>query len=790
MATLIVRGSATTASTRAPSGGSFQQDSAPSLRCKSTTPPRLLQQEEANSLKQLMETLNVALTAPQMIHNNILQKTFGVENYCSPTPKEVKTIIAPIPGNKMIHQPLLLPEEAMEVFPVPQTRDTNNDIQKGNEKLPRLIEKGESVASDIMRVEQKNDEKTFSSKEPTQNLNLKIKPLQTKDQNDATSYYELIDSCIHNGDVEKLMQRIRSFKKHFEAGTLNAAHLRKVFRFLLEKNPLYAQEVLLMIKNGGKGFDEKLHFEGLWQLCVAYGGKMFSASPLARNYRVRGKVKELIDEILSLSSEERVQSIIGNTLLPRLMKSSLEPLNEYARPLYHHYMDNRAGLSAIQLEKLLRTFRYNPTRGPLPQHYRSNHYHKRHSKDHLRLSFYANILQDYVKAVLELNPDDDTVNPRHALDLISRTYPFLDNINVIYEMLETLRPLFSNDLKLDRGTLEHLIAAATKKNHQDLGLLIWDLYDEWDYKPSEGCFESMIILLLKDDLHRRSNFYETDHDINVLTCLTHMIDSGYTPKLHLLKSMGRKLRHSEPRSKAWVRCIKSNREYQTTEAFNAMLAAQAAQGHLGITLKLMEDLNNFHGIKPNKESYGFAMEALATKVQMIINKFEKKERMNVTDSIDQPKEEELSNLSSDDSEISTMVTQEINKKKGYWFRVADDMLDEMEKENEIPIDHFTFHQYIRFLTLVGELELALDSTKDANDGLVVEVREKTWVLLLNAHLFDGKYDTAEREILPFLKEDPKLYGDRIETWRENQHRQRPRYTNYIANSNCGSNRPY
>eukprot|EP00546_Thalassionema_frauenfeldii_P006115 CAMPEP_0178918686 /NCGR_PEP_ID=MMETSP0786-20121207/13962_1 /TAXON_ID=186022 /ORGANISM="Thalassionema frauenfeldii, Strain CCMP 1798" /LENGTH=778 /DNA_ID=CAMNT_0020592419 /DNA_START=81 /DNA_END=2414 /DNA_ORIENTATION=+ len=761
MATLIIRGTATTTSTIAPSGGSFQQDSAPSLRCKSTTPPRLLQQEEAHSLKQLMETLNVALTAPQIIHNNILQKTVGVENYRSPTPKEVKTVIAPIPCNKIIHQPCLLPEEAMEAFPVPQTPDTNNDIQKGNEKLPRLIEKGESVGSDIVQGEQTNYEKTFLSEEPTQNLKRKL--LQTKDQDDATSYYELIDSCIHHGDVEKLMRRIRSFKRHFDAGTINAAHLRKVFRFLLENNPLYAQEVLLMIKNGGKGFDEKLHFEGLRQLCVAYGGKLFSTSPLARNYRVRGKVKELIDEILSLSSEERVQSIIGNALLPRLMRSSLEPLNEYARPLYHHYMDRRGGLSAIQLEKLLRTFRYNPTRGPLPQHDKSTLYHKRHSKDHLRLSFYATILQDYVKAVLELNPDDNTVNPRHALDLISRTYPFLDNINVIYEMLQTLRPLFSNDLNLDRGTLEHLIAAAAKKNHQDLGLLIWDLYDVWDYKPSEGCFESMIILLLKDDLHRHADFYETDHDINVLKCLTHMIDSGYTPQLHLLKSMGRKLRLSEPRSKAWVRCIKSNREYQTTEAFNAMLATQAAQGHLGITVKLMEDLNNFRGIKPNKESYGFAMEALATKVQMIINKIEKKERMNVTDSKEQQKEGP-SNLSSDDSDISIMVTQEINKKKGYWFRVADDMLDEMEKKNEIPIDHFTFHQYIRFLTLVGELELALDSTKDANDGLVVEVREKTWILLLNAHLFAGKYSTAEREILPFLKEDPKLYRDRIETW--------------------------
>jgi len=785
MASLIIRSSTAIQSTIA-RRMLVQKEPSSLLRYKSTRlPPR----EEVRSLKHLMDTLNTALTAPQMIHHNRLQKglVVGVENCHLSMPIAAKKNA---PHTMMIaqSQPSLISVAVAKALPVPLIYETDNDEQV-EENSPRLMQEETSVSSSTIQEDLEDKEKVPLPEDHNQNQLVEPSPVQIQD--DAKLCRKLLHECIGQGDVEGLVLQIRSSMRHFKAGTVNPTLLRKVFWFLIHtNNPFYAQELLLMIRSEKLGFDGKFHVKALRQLCTLYGGKEFSTSHRRSFHKVEKRIKTLINEILSVPSEGAVRSVVGHDLLPFLVRSPLMSIHQYARPLYHHYMNNsQRGLSATQLEELLHTFRYSPTtKQPSSKQAGGSTRYQPHTQNSLNLSFYAAILQDYVKAVLELTPEDDPVDPRRALTLISKTYPFVDHTHLIYGMLQMLRPLFSNDLRLDRGTLEHLMAAAAKRNHQALGALIWDLYDLWNYTPSENCFEGMIILLLKQDLIKKDgppSYYETDHDFEAVDCLTQMIEAGYTPQRAFIKSMGNKLRHSENRSKAWVRLIKSNRCYQTTEAFNVMLAAQAAQGHLGIGLKLLDDLNKFHGIKPNKESYGFVMEALATKVQMIINRAEREEKRRLENTAEQNEPNDGANNTADDHNAVSFVNitkEEIAEKKLYWFNVADRMLDEMEKDYYIPIDHFTFHSYIRFLTLVGELELSLASAQDAHDGCVVEVRERTWVLLLNAHLFAGEYNTAEKVILPYVQENPELYQDRIERWTRHQHRERPHNTNYVANT--------
>eukprot|EP00548_Thalassiothrix_antarctica_P016260 CAMPEP_0194196056 /NCGR_PEP_ID=MMETSP0154-20130528/76464_1 /TAXON_ID=1049557 /ORGANISM="Thalassiothrix antarctica, Strain L6-D1" /LENGTH=745 /DNA_ID=CAMNT_0038920631 /DNA_START=232 /DNA_END=2469 /DNA_ORIENTATION=- len=615
-------------------------------------------------------------------------------------------------------------------------------------------------------------------------------------------YYDMMLDLMHKNDALGVIKGVREASR-YQVTLKNQAFLFRLFHFFLPAysgsvRPELALEILkrirLLLKNENKF--KYLVLPLYYELCKSCG-KINTAH--LNYHELQGFMDTLVYDIItdfsttntrdSSSSKESSSSSTTSTststnhnfqaknlitvVLESILRSSSPELHSFAPTLYHSILhDNSSSseqsfLSLNQYQRLLGTCRKKISiRG-----------------EGVDMNFYVRILQDFVTELLTSDYVEDPkkksnpffVNPGILINVLGFTYPFTENgdkdLNTTYVILQTLLPLFvkkqEQDLvveedeedeeqepttrirfgpipheepfQLDRGMLQHILMAASKRGHQDLALLVWDLNELWGYTPTTGCFESMIHTFAKG---RRN-------DNDVIDCFSEMIrlhgEKDYRP---LIRSISYTLRASANRCTRFRVQLFQKRKNQNVHIFNSVLSAYSESGNLHHCLKLLDTLRIYDGVEPNADSYSFVMEALAVHVQNYVNR---------------PK--------------NALHPVQINQRVK-WLKLADQLWDEMMMTYEIPINTHVFHQYVRMLTLLHHrnedtdtnyIQMATDYAVDAYKNQSFDdhiVSEKSWILLVNANILIENYDTALELIRKYLRSEPEKYYTILERHRQ------------------------
>ena len=447
--------------------------------------------------------------------------------------------------------------------------------------------------------------------------------------------------------------------------------LYNCFRFMLTRNPVYAHGILCYYQKQC-GADD-LMYE---RLCRSIANLMTSHET---STKTRVCVVQVRQECEKMPKE--TQQVLLPILLESMVTTAVGSVREQSLGLYKYLCENEFVLSPDLLESLLAKSRYWSTDLP-----------------------YQRVLQQL---------SDSQVPPKNAgalTNALSNFFPFTDGDKTLMAVtaVHDIVRRGNTHVRVDRGTLEQILAGASREGNYELGLLTWDLSESLGYAPTESLFESMIQAF--------SMAYKQDH--RVFSCLAGMEDYGYIPSRALLRSVSRSLRYSINRIDNAYRYISQGIHgcRPTLCSLNVIMSACAECGDIDRTLSVLFDDFRRYGIEPNSDSFSFAMEALAV------------------------------NARSQESDVDNVSL----------LAAAEDLLNMMSQQS-IDVDRHVFREYIRVLINAGALELATASTFDAIRAERFEVDNKTVVILINSlccvsHRFDVARELASlaSEPLPFL----------------------------------------
>lgn len=134
----------------------------------------------------------------------------------------------------------------------------------------------------------------------------------------------------------------------------------------------------------------------------------------------------------------------------------------------------------------------------------------------------------------------------------------------------------------------------------DLCLLVWDLVEEFGYKPTASMYEDVVL-----------SFAVTNQDENMFAALADMEKHGFVPSPALLRYIAWKITRNEKRTAhshkmlSWHR----NSRLRSTNGMNALLIGYGMKRDINNAFIVFEDLEKFN-INPDDNTFSFLMESL------------------------------------------------------------------------------------------------------------------------------------------------------------------------------------
>ena len=181
-------------------------------------------------------------------------------------------------------------------------------------------------------------------------------------------------------------------------------------------------------------------------------------------------------------------------------------------------------------------------------------------------------------------------------------------MDATYEILEVIQKLArdadddgsssSLNYRINLGTLESISMAS--RGCTDLTLLIWDLIDMFDYKPTECMFEDAVL-----------SFGVSRQDDNSLRALLDMENSGYLPSHTLLRQYSLQLSMFKKRLVHVQNLLKYNQDGQilSSSALNCLLLGYGMHKDLEKAFDVFDSFNNCN-VQANNITFAFLIEAL------------------------------------------------------------------------------------------------------------------------------------------------------------------------------------
>lgn len=402
-------------------------------------------------------------------------------------------------------------------------------------------------------------------------------------------------------------------------------------------------------------------------------------------------VENLWDQIKSMERDAQ------QTLLPPLITSLLtQPYHAvglYAGSIYQYLVDNDFELPPSLLRKWLMLSKYN-RQDDLPFH----------------------------DVMEKLAMCQSATHPLIVIQAISNMFPFTDT----QQMCVALRALQvfqekcnlaaypnltrNEEIQIDLDCLEYISAAAAQAGDVQLIIIIWEVLQQCHYRPTEALYENTILSFAS----RGADLVAAFGAINA------MKGDGYEVSRSLFRSFARAMRSGVNAEKG-MQILESSEDLVSLETLNAMMSFFAFRGDVTNVFHILQSMRS-HKIKPDINSYSFAMEVLGKHI-----------------------------LSLEKNPTPYQLQTNLDH--------ARDILDDMEKDG-ILLSRDLLRNYIELLCVTGESAMANlvvdDMIRDSPDV----VCSKTLYRLIKESVDNGDFERA-RTLAALIRDDIPTIWNRI-----------------------------
>mmetsp|Transcript_35409 Transcript_35409/g.55120 ORF Transcript_35409/g.55120 Transcript_35409/m.55120 type:complete len:326 (+) Transcript_35409:1-978(+) len=298
-------------------------------------------------------------------------------------------------------------------------------------------------------------------------------------------------------------------------------------------------------------------------------------------------------------------------------------------------------------------------------------------------------------------------------------FPFTDpeQMNVALKAVSTILNEARNSKKkklhsrylMDMTTLESISAGAARIGSKEMILCIWDIIDQSEFNPTQVLFENTVVALAGSD----------DGLLHAFTALAEMKRQGFEVSRPLIRSFSRAIRSYKPRvTKALQLLVDHDESLLFLESLNVITSSYAERGNVQDALHVL-DIMRRYGVKPNADSYSFAVEVLGK---------------------DMARRNKVNDFAWVQRSLDT----------------ADAILTKMEEDETAPSPD-VIRNYVELLCLAGELSTATAVVDDCfSNGRGCLVNNKTLYRLATANADAGNFEIANRlasltsEVIPIL----------------------------------------
>lgn len=435
------------------------------------------------------------------------------------------------------------------------------------------------------------------------------------------------------------------------------------------------------------------------RLCGSVG--KFTPGNHNRRY-VTDFVENLLDQIKSL--EQRTQQILLPGLITGLLTQPYHAVGTYAGTIYRYMVNNDFRLQPYLLRKWLMYSKYN-RQDDLPFH------DIMHKLTTLQSSVHPLIL---IQAINNMFPFTDT----HQMCVALRALQVFHQWNNLAEHPNLTR---NEEFQIDLDSLECISAAAAKYGDVELMIIIWEVLQQCQYRPTEAIYENTILSFASRGADLRAAF----------GAINAMKGDGHDVSRSLYRSFTRALR-AGVNAENGMRILESSEDLISLETLNAMMSFYAYRGDVTNVFHILKTMRS-RNIKPDIHSYSFAMEVLGKHILA---------------------------LTSNATPYQLQVA---------WDH-ATNILDEMEKD-DVLISRDLLRNYIELLCVTGESNLADSVVDDMIRDSPDLVCSKTLYTLIKVNVDNRDFDRA-RTLARQIRDDIPTIWNMISRQEQRHHRTR------------------
>jgi len=275
----------------------------------------------------------------------------------------------------------------------------------------------------------------------------------------------------------------------------------------------------------------------------------------------------------------------------------------------------------------------------------------------------------------------------------------------------------SNGFRMDFGSLEQLFIICGRRGSADMMMKAWDLAEALKFPLSETLYEATIQTFLRS--------YRSDH--HAFGVMKEMeLQHGIKPSRALIRNVSRFLRSNISRILHAYRCLQTEEyRYTTTGSLNCILTAYAELGDVPTTFRVFEHMNDFN-VEPDIVSFTCLFEALALHIKSTVS-----HRLSPEN-----KDENLE----DSQNLLTSGMQTTKDEVASVLETVDVIFDMMKSRN-LEMDHECWHQYIRILCFLKEVDRALEILRKLTDRKE-RILMTTYSSLSYSSASIGRFDVA------------------------------------------------
>ena len=311
-------------------------------------------------------------------------------------------------------------------------------------------------------------------------------------------------------------------------------------------------------------------------------------------------IDSLLNEIEEMDADSK--RVLYPKLVVSLVSQRIATIGPYAEGLYESFVDQHGSdIKAGWLNRLLSMSRYN-RQGDIPYH-------------------------DVMARLVQI--PGGQLNAESVLPAIQNMFPFT-NPNAICTALRAwledfynkqesgkrkgeIIQLNSEDL-IDLSTLESVSIGASQAGSSELILMVWDVLEACQYRPTETIYENTIMAFANEKGSLRQAF----------AAMSSMKEDGFEISRPLLRSFSSVIRLNRPLIGRARRMLIEDHHNEmarlenhcllSLESINVVLSGYAERGDPRDAVEILE-LMAENDIDPNADSYSFVIEALGRDIK-------------------------------------------------------------------------------------------------------------------------------------------------------------------------------